>query len=224
VHFVPVDGAVRRAAQHAATAAIWAVVLASSSHAEERAPILWPPTYERICGPYSVGVVLRLLDRPLPFDEVCRRSGYGVRSGTTLAGLMECLESCGLHSAFVDMTVDDCFCCESPMILCFRSQVRDDSQAPPYHFVAAVPSPQGPERVLLLLTNRPARVRKEALVGSSLWTGKVLIVSESPLAPRPRAIVALRSAALGGSLGLLTVSACSGVLLLSQRRRRIPAK
>ncbi len=140
-------------------------------------PRLWPLSYRKICGPFSVAVLLRFFERPVPFADVCNHVGFIPSRGTSLRAMQKCLEHFGLHTLFVKTDAPACFRFGVPLILCLRNPQGGDA---PYNFIALIPSHHQKDTYLKVAGNTAKPVTVSDLSASPWWVGQVLLVSEQP--------------------------------------------
>ena len=141
-------------------------------------PHLWSLSYNKICGPYSVGVVTRLYGRRHPFDKLCELTGFDPERGASAAGLIRAIESCGLNAVLVRCSPTACDGFEVPMIVCLRNSEPKEGE-PEKHFAAIVPDDGNPGRKLVVLTKGARRVDIAKLASTGWWTGDVILVSDA---------------------------------------------
>lgn len=167
---------------------------------------LWPESYLKICGPYSVTALLRYFENPITFEEVCKNIGFDPSRGTSLLNMQNYLEDCKLYTLFIKTTPQECFKLGTPMIVCLRNPEGGEA---PYHFISLVPDPYHEGNYLKFSGGKKANsITIEDLIVSSWWVGEILLVSNKPFKYK----LNLRTATSYAGQGIGTAIICIGIV------------
>ena len=179
---------------------------------------LWPQSYNKICGPYSVGVVTRVYGNRVPFDKLCELTGFDSDRGASAKGVMQAIEACGLNAVLVQSSAEACASYGVPMIVCLRN-LEPEPGHPEWHFAAVVPNRNDREKKFIVMTTSGQPIDLIKLGEDETWTGHVILVSNRPFPRKWDAWPTLAYIGVGVGSGLLMVTLCTKVIETRRRKK-----